>query len=112
MRTFSRVLGFACVVMFAHLSAVQAASENKQPTMEQALHDLQEAKRAADPMSLLEAAKKTLKHAKQNKHGSRLDAIALVDEAISMAKAGDMEKMRQKVDAAIANIHSGMSGAD
>jgi len=41
-----------------------------------------------------------------------LAAIGLVDQAISEAKAGDMEKMRQKVDAAIANIHSGMSKAD
>jgi len=114
MNTISRVLGSTCIAILSllPLTTAQAAAENTQPKMEKAVHDLQDAKQAKDPMPLLEAAKKALKHASKNKHGGRAAAIGLVDEAIQQATAGNMEKMRQKVDAAIANIHNGMSKAD
>jgi len=112
MNKLSRILGFTCMVMLSPMSTVQGAAENTQPKMEKAVHDLQEAKQSKDPMPLLEAAKKALKHASKNKHGGRAAAIGLVDQAIQEAASGDKEKMRQKIDAAIANIHNGMSKAD
>lgn len=104
-----RILGVVCITIFAQSLVLQAAPENKQPNMEKALHDLQDAKQSKEPIPLVEEARKTLKHATHNKDGFRLDAIAQINKAIDDAKAGDMEKMRQKADAAIANLHAGMS---
>jgi len=89
--------------------SLQAALEEKQPNMENALHDLQEAKTAAEPIPLLEKAKKSLKESKHNKRGYRLDADAPIDKAIEEAKAGHKDKMVEQIDAAIAEVHTAMS---
>lgn len=78
------------------------------PQQRKALDDLQAAKKAADPMPLLESAKNRLTKAnKGNKAGDRDDAVDKIDEAIKELKAGDKKKMESKINAAIANLHQG-----
>lgn len=87
-------------------SSLKAAPD--QPNMRAALELLQQAKKADQPLPLLNSARHRLKIAAKNKGGNRLEAIEYVNEAITCAKTGDLKKMEQKVNAAIANIHSGM----
>ena len=98
-----------CLAFLSSTRFLQAAAEEKQPKMEQALHDLQEAKTAAEPIPLLENAKKSLKGAKHNKRGFRLEADGPIDKAIEEAKIGNKEKMVEKIDAAIAEVHTAMA---
>ena len=89
------ILGIAATPVHANL-----------PKQRQAMDDLQAAKKASDPMPLLESAKKHITNAnKGNKLGDRNDAVDKVDEAIAALKAGDKQKMEQKINAAIANIN-------
>lgn len=78
------------------------------PQQRKALDDLQAAKKAADPMPLLESAKNRLTKAnKGNKAGDKDDALDKIEEAIKELKGGDKKKMEQKINAAIANLHQG-----
>ncbi len=78
------------------------------PQQRKALDELQAAKKAEDPMPLLESAKNRISKAnKGNKGGDKEDVIAKIDEAIKELKAGNKDKMEQKISAAIANLHQG-----
>lgn len=79
--------------------------------MRAALELLQAAKKADEPVPLLVSARQRLKNSTKNKGGERVDALKLVNEAIAFAQTGDRGKMEQKVNAAIASIHSGMGKA-
>lgn len=107
-RHFLRCLFWALLLTGA---VVRLDAAPDQPNMRAALELLQAAKKSDQPMPMLQAAKQRLKGASKNKGGERLEAIEYVNEAMAMAKAGDKDKMEQKVNAAIANIHSGMGKA-
>ena len=78
------------------------------PNQRKAIDDLQAAKKAADPMPLLQSAKNHLSKAnKGNKDGDRDDALKKLEEAINELKAGNRDKMAQKINATIANIQQG-----
>lgn len=78
------------------------------PQQRKALDELQAAKKADDPMPLLESAKNRLTKAnKGNKAGDKDDAVDKIEEAIKELKAGDKKKMEQKINAAISNLHQG-----
>lgn len=78
------------------------------PHQNKALDDLQAAKKADDPMPLLQSAKEHLTKAnKGNKFGDRKDALNKLEEAISELKAGNKSKMVQKINATIANLQQG-----
>lgn len=78
------------------------------PQQRKALDELQAAKKAADPLPLLESAKERIGKAnKGNRGGDKADVIDKIDEAISEAKAGNKSKMEQKINAAISNLHQG-----
>ncbi len=78
------------------------------PQQRKALDELQAAKKADDPMPLLESAKERITKAnKGNKGGDKEDVIDKIDEAIKELKAGNKDKMEQKINAAIANLHQG-----
>ena len=78
------------------------------PNLNKALDDLQAAKKADDPMPLLQSAKERLSKAnKGNKFGDRKDALNKLAEAISELKAGNKSKMVQKINATIANLQQG-----
>ena len=79
--------------------------------MEAAISFLQEAKKAENPILLLDKARGELQKAKHNKAGWRLKAIHMVDEAITKANEGDKQRMGDKCNNAIAEIHTGMSKA-
>ena len=76
--------------------------------MENALHFLQDAKKSEHPVELLRSAKKELEKASHNKGGFRPVAIEIVEKAIAESEAGNTQKMVEKIDSAIANIHTGM----
>jgi len=95
----------------ASIALLQAETEEKQPHMESALHFLQEAKTSDTPAKLLTSAKEELEKARHNKHGFRDTSLEIVDKALALAAAGDHDKMIEKIDAAIANIHDGMAHA-
>ena len=98
-------------VSLAGLGTLQAGAENHQPHMLNALHLLQDAKKSDHPASLLHSAKEELQHASHNKGGYRPIAIEIVDKAIAEAEVGDPQKMLDKINSAIATIHTGMSKA-
>jgi len=78
------------------------------PQQRKALDELQAAKKADDPLPLLESAKNRITKAnKGNKGGDKEEVIDKIDEAIEEFKAGNKEKMEQKINAAIANLHQG-----
>jgi hypothetical protein len=78
------------------------------PQQRKALDELQAAKKADDPMPLLESAKNRISKAnKGNKGGDKEDVIDKIDEAIKELQAGNKSKMEQKINAAIANLHQG-----
>ena len=79
--------------------------------MRAALELLQAAKESNNPLPMLNSAKQRLNNAAKNKGGERLEAIDYVEEAITKAKERDFDKMKQKINAAIANIHQGMGKA-
>ncbi len=95
----------------ALMLGLPALHADDQPRMRAAIDALQAAKKADKPMPYLQMAKKRLENAAKNKKGERNAALEYVQEAIDMAKAGDMKKMEQKINAAIANIHQGMGKA-
>jgi tetratricopeptide (TPR) repeat protein len=96
------------IVLFQSLIPL-AKGDPTQPRMENAIEQLEAAKTAERPLPDLEAARKALKNARQNKDGQRLDALGFVNEAIEYAKAGDKEKMLERINKAIANAKSGMA---
>ena len=70
------------------------------PQQRKALDELQSAKKADDPLPLLESAKTRITKAnKGNKGGDKEDVIAKIDEAIKECKAGNKDKMAQKINA-------------
>ncbi len=78
------------------------------PQQRKALDELQAAKKADDPMPLLESAKERIANAnKGNKGGDKEDVLDKINEAIKELKAGNKAKMEQKINAAIANLHQG-----
>lgn len=78
------------------------------PQQRKALDELQAAKKADNPMPLLESARNRIQNAnKGNKGGDKEDVIDKIDEAIKELKAGNKSKMEQKINAAIANLHQG-----
>lgn len=78
------------------------------PQQRKALDELQAAKKADDPMLLLESARNRIANAnKGNKGGDKEDVLDKIDEAIRELKAGNKGKMEQKINAAIANLHQG-----
>ena len=79
--------------------------------MRAAVELLQSAKKAEKPLPMLTAAKKHIQKARPNKKGERYDALEAVNEAIAQATAGDREKMEQKINHAISQLHSGMAKA-
>jgi hypothetical protein len=90
---------------------LHAGAEANQPHMESALHYLQDAKKSDSPMPLLNSAKAELGKSAHNKGGFRENAMGYVDKAVAEAQGGDKQKMIEKIDAAIAVIHSGMAHA-
>lgn len=79
-----------------------------QPLMRAAIADLRAAKTADDPLPLLQKAWKELKNAAPDKGGYRIKAMQIVREAIDAEKAGDKEKMQDKISHAISEVWSGI----
>lgn len=94
--------------VFAMLLLSTTTARADLPQQRKALDELQAAKKADDPMPLLESAKNRISKAnKGNKGGDKEDVIDKIDEAIEQLKAGNRSKMEQKINAAIANLHQG-----
>jgi hypothetical protein len=86
-----------------------AGLETTSPNLLAAMKSLQAAKTDTDPLPDLNDALKSLQKAINNRGGKRDAAIALVNDAVKLSKDGDTDGMNQKIDAAIAEVHSGMS---
>ncbi|WP_206026271.1 hypothetical protein [Roseimicrobium sp. ORNL1] len=107
-----QIIPVLALLLLIALGTPRVGAENPdQPHMRAALELLQTAKKSDTPLPMLTSARKHLKNAAKNKGGARVEALELVDEAIAQAKAGDKKKTEQKINAAIANIHSGMGNA-
>lgn len=109
-------LTFRLIVLLSAFLLVGArlgfsAAEDRQQHMEAALQALQDAKKSDAPAAALHKAKEALHKARHNKDGGRLESLEMVDQAIAEAEAGHHDKMIQKIDAAIADIHNGMAHA-
>lgn len=103
-RSFLRI---ACALLLL-LSTATTPVLADLPQQRKALDELQAAKKADDPLPLLQSAKTRITKAnKGNKGGDKEDVIGKIDEAIKELKAGNKTKMEQKINAAIANLHQG-----
>ena len=102
-------LVLAVTTIALHLTIGPALAEP--PHMSAALELLQAAKKSDKPMPMLQAARKHLENAKKNKEGERVEALRDVKEAMAQAQVGDLKKMEQKINSAIANIHQGKDKA-
>ena len=98
-------------VFLAAVGMARAGAEARQPHMEAALHFLQDAKKSDTPVQLLKSAREQLHKAVHDKHGFRVVSLEIVDKAIEAAETGDTQKMIEKIDAAIANVHDAMAHA-
>lgn len=103
-----RALLFLLIVSACFLGASMPVHA-EQRHMEAAIEMLQSAKQSDNPLPLLRAAKKHVANAKPNKGGERKQAAESINEAIAQATVGNKEKMTQKINAAIAAIHSGIA---
>ncbi len=79
-----------------------------QPHMRGSIELLEAAKTANHPLPLLKDARADLETAAHDKGGKRVEGIELVNEAIEAAKEGRHEKMVDKIDHAIAALHTGI----
>jgi hypothetical protein len=96
----------AALVCFAALALSSLALD--QPHMRNTIDLLQDAKKSAHPLPLLEAAHHQLATAKHDKGGERKEALPILKEAIAEARAGDHQKMVEKIDHVIAKVHAGI----
>ncbi len=95
----------ACAILF--ISSVTLVRADF-PQQRKALDELQAAKKADHPLPLLESAKNRITKAnKGDRGGDKKDVIQKIDEAIEQLAAGNKDKMEQKINAAIANLHQG-----
>jgi hypothetical protein len=100
------LLRIACAVLLLSTATTPVLADL--PQQRKALDELQAAKKAEDPMPLLESAKTRIAKAnKGDRQGDKKDVIDKIDEAIEQLKAGNKSKMEQKINAAIANLHQG-----
>ena len=83
----------------------------KQPEMNEALVQLEEARHAKHPVEHLERAKHDLEDAKHNKHGERVEAIKQVNEAIAAAHKHNHKAMEAHIAAAIHEVREGKHAA-
>ncbi len=90
--------------MQGHVIAAAAAA----PNVRAAIEALEAAKAATDPLPKLDEAMKDLDKAVLNRKGKRDEAKDLVAEATELAKAGKKPEMTDKINHAIAELHSAM----
>ncbi|MEI9895546.1 MAG: hypothetical protein WDN28_17055 [Chthoniobacter sp.] len=110
-QTTIQLVPLICAAFLASATLLHAGAEAKQPHMESALHYLQDAKKAENPLPLLNSAKEELHRGAHNKHGFRDTSMDIVEAAIALAQSGDRQKTEEKINAAIANIHDAMAHA-
>ena len=82
-----------------------------QPEMNEAIEQLEHAKKSEHPIEHLEKAKHELEDAKHNKHGERKEAIHAVNEAIEAAKKGEHHRMEEHIEHAIKEVREGKAEA-
>ena len=88
-----------------------AFARSKQPEMNHAIVQLEEAKHARHPVEHLEKAKHELEHASHNKHGERVEALHQVTEAIHAAERHNHKAMEEHIEAAIHEVREGERAA-
>jgi hypothetical protein len=104
---------FWFLALLSALVLLPVAKAAPQPHMKAALELLRTAKDADNPRPSLIAARKHLVEAKNNKGGAVAQALKDVNEAIALATTGsDKDKIKQKINAAIANVQNGMGNAN
>ncbi len=112
MKSYStKLVLLLCTLFLAGAGLARAGKEAGQPHMEAALHFLQDAKTSATPGPALHSGKEELQRAAHNKRGFRIVSLEKLDQAIAAAEAGDTQKLIEKVDATIADVHDAMAHA-
>jgi hypothetical protein len=107
----SRILFLALLTVFLAVPSLSpAAGDGKH--MKAALELLQSAKKSDSPRPMLVAAKRHLSNVKPNKEGALAQARKSLNEAIALAELGkEKDKLEQKINATIANVHNAMGNA-
>ncbi len=80
--------------------ALCSAAGARQPEMNGAIVQLEEAKHSHHPIEHLERAKHDLEDARHNKHGERVEAIHQVNEAIAAARRHHHKAMEAHINTA------------
>lgn len=105
-------------MFFSGISTCLSADEAKQPKMKNALIELEKAKKVyGEPRkSSLEAAKKYLQEATEDKGGHRIKAIKTINDALTLmkdikkgTKDEDSPKVRELIDNAINEVKAGIA---
>jgi hypothetical protein len=106
MKIINRTLLAATIGLFAlPLSPLRALADK--PNMEEALEQLEKARKSEHPVEHLEIAKRHLEDAVHNKHGERAEALHQVFEAINAARKDEHHNMEEHIGFAIMEIREG-----
>jgi predicted small lipoprotein YifL len=96
-----------CGTAGARPLVVRPAAHAPQPEMNQAIVQLEAAKKAHHPIEHLERAKHDLEEARHNKGGERVEAIKQVNEAIGAARHKNHKAMHEHIERAIHEVREG-----
>jgi hypothetical protein len=96
---------FAGLIVFTLLPSHQLHAE--QPQMNEAIEQLELARKSEHPLEHLKKAKHHLEEAKHDKHGERVKALHQVDEAIEAARKGEHKRMEEHITRAIRETREG-----
>lgn len=99
----------ACGLVFGTVAPVMAKQE--QPNMHAALDALREAKRSQTPGASLKEAKGRLKASAKDKSRYRVEALALVNQAMEQLKAGKRREAEKLITEAITKVERGIAAA-
>lgn len=105
------LLAALCILALGGIASARPPQLTAQPEMNQAIVQLEEARRARHPIEHLERAKNDLQDARRNKGGERVEAIRHVNEAIEAARHHNVRAMEGHIDAAIRDVREGKHDA-
>jgi biopolymer transport protein ExbB/TolQ len=102
-----KTLIIATIVSILTLGSGFARVRAAQPQMNEAIEQLEKAKKSEHPVEHLEKAKHHLQEAKHDKGGERVEAIKQINEALAAHKKGEHKRMEEHIERAIRDIREG-----
>ena len=103
----SKISILLCVLSIMALTLGSTRVMADQPVMNQAIEQLELAKKGEHHLDHLEKAKQLLEQARRDKGGERKEAIQHINEAMVAARKDERKRMETQIDLAIADVREG-----